>query len=115
MVSVRPSFRELALSSGQYQSRAHDHNNYAEGRWDLFVMFCGNADVRIADADAMMVHVRKGHREGKNSQDKYHNSNQEQGFHKSPPEQKFLAGVRVSTRSEPLAAHLGCGNAKNGC
>jgi hypothetical protein len=44
-------------------------------------MFGSDADVRVAYADSVMMHVGEGHDEGKNSQDENYDSNQQQGFH----------------------------------
>jgi len=44
-------------------------------------MLSGDPNVRVAYADAVMVHVRKGNDKGKNSEDQNYNSNQDEWFH----------------------------------
>lgn len=44
-------------------------------------MLGGDSDVRIAHANAVVVHVGKGNDKGKNTEDQNHNSNQDEWFH----------------------------------
>ena len=45
--------------AGKHQSRPNHYQDYAEGRRNLLIVFCSDADVRIAHADAVMFGMRK--------------------------------------------------------
>jgi hypothetical protein len=66
----------LALPAGDHQTAAyHDQDDAYEG-WDAAVVVCGDADVRIAEADAVMFGMREGNKKGNDPQHQHNNSNQ---------------------------------------
>jgi hypothetical protein len=66
----------LAFSSCDHQTCASDYHDHAQCGRELFVMLRGDSDVRVANADAVMMHKREGNYEREYSQNNEHHSNQ---------------------------------------
>jgi hypothetical protein len=76
----------LAFPAGDHQAAAYYDQDDAYEGWDAPVVVCGDAYMRVAEADAVMFGMREGNKEGNDPQHQHYNSNQHQSFHKMSPE-----------------------------
>jgi hypothetical protein len=101
----------LTLSAGDHQSGSHDNQKDTHGRRDFLVIVCRNADMRVAEADAVMFGMGEGNEKGKHAQHQQKDSNDHQSFQGHTPERttaerlQSRPGLRMQVERERLAEY----------